>query len=305
MGEEIDPDQFSTPFLATKTLRRDPYPAILPTNPSNSQRDRIIIITGASVGLGEAAAKVWARAGAKGIVITARNLSALNKLAEVLKAISPSTNVLSVKTDISNEHDVKNLFAEIQKTFGRAADVLLNNAGLLEDSNAIDTPVDKWWKTMEVNVKGLYSMTHHFINSQPNPRESTATVISVSSGRAGFTDAGGSAYNISKIAEQRFSEHLQIELPHLRVFTTMPGIVMTAMQQEAFFPFAKDHADLTGMLALYLVQPRADFLKGSMVSVNWDVEELEEHKGEIVQKKALMTSWMPILPLCGGKGLGA
>ena len=95
------------------------------------------------------------------------------------------------------------------------------------------------------------------------------------------------------------------ELPNLRVFTTMPGIVMTAMQQEVFFPFAKDHADLTGMLALYLVQPRAEFLKGSMVSVNWDVEEVEEHKEEIVQKKALMMSWMPILPFCGGKGLGA
>lgn len=80
---------------------------------------------------------------------------------------------------------------------------------------------------------------------------------------------------------------------------------MTAMQQEAFFPFAKDHVDLTGMLALYLVQPRADFLKGSMVSVNWDVEELEGHKEEIVEKKALMTSWMPILPINGGRGLGA
>lgn len=58
-------------------------------------------------------------------------------------------------------------------------------------------------------------MTHHFINSQPDnsqpdPKESTATIINVSSGRAGFLNAGGSAYNISKLAEQRFSEHLQI-----------------------------------------------------------------------------------------------
>ena len=77
------------------------------------------------------------------------------------------------------------------------------------------------------------------------------------------------------------------ELPNLRVFTTMPGIVMTAMQQEVFFPFAKDHADLTGMLALYLVQPRADFLKGSMVSVNWDVEELEASWNEIEGSREL------------------
>ncbi|KAK0110151.1 hypothetical protein ONS95_002803 [Cadophora gregata] len=293
------------PLPPTKTLHRPPYPFILPTNPSNSQKDRIIIITGASLGLGEAAAKVWARAEAKGIAIAARNLDALNKLAEELKIISPSTKVLAVKTDVSDEEDVKNLFVEIQKTFGRAADVLLNNAAILEDSEIVDTSVDKWWKTMEINLKGVYSMTHHFINYQPNPKESTATVINVCSGRAGFTTAAGSAYNISKLAQQRFTEHLQIELPNLRVFTTMPGIVPTAMQQEAFRPFAKDHADLTGMQALYLVQPRADFLKGSMVCVNWDVEELEEHKEEILQKKALMTGWMQVLPLCGGKGLGA
>lgn len=83
---------------------------------------------------------------------------------------------------------------------------------------------------------------------------------------------------------------------------------MTAMQQEAFFPYAKDDIDLTGMLALSLIQPRADYLKGGLVSVNWDVEELEEleeHKEKTAEKKALTTSWMPILPISGGKGLGA
>jgi hypothetical protein len=59
------------------------------------------------------------------------------------------------------------------------------------------------------------------------------------------------------------------------------------------------------MLALYLAQERADYLKGGMVGVNWDVEELEQHKEEIVNRKALWTSWLPILPFNGGKGLGA
>lgn len=56
--------------------------------------------------------------------------------------------MLAIKTDIVNESDVKNLFVEIQQTFGRAADVLLNNAGYLEDSSIADTPVDTWWKAM-------------------------------------------------------------------------------------------------------------------------------------------------------------
>ncbi len=52
MAQEIDPNKFSFPFLATKTLRRDPYPAILPSNPANSQKGKIIIITGGSSGIG-------------------------------------------------------------------------------------------------------------------------------------------------------------------------------------------------------------------------------------------------------------
>jgi hypothetical protein len=97
----------------------------------------------------------------------------------------------------------------------------------------------------------------------------------------------------------------ELEYPTLRVFTTMPGIAPTEMPTGFWLPFALDHVELTGMLALYLAQPRADFLKGSMVGVNWDVEELEQHKEEIVSKKALQTSWMPILPFNGGQGLGA
>lgn len=83
------------------------------------------------------------------------------------------------------------------------------------------------------------------------------------------------------------------------------GVTATDMTTPFWIPFAKDHVDLVGMLALYLVQPRADFLKGGMVGVNWDVDELEEHKDEIVKDNLLQTSWLPILPFNGGKGLGA
>ena len=93
------------------------------------------------------------------------------------------------------------------------------------------------------------------------------------------------------------------EYPHIRAFTVAPGIVKTDMTPESFMPFAHDHAELVGMLALYLVQPRADYLKGSFININWDVEEMEAHKEEIVEKKLLKTSWLPILPVAGGKGL--
>ena len=83
----------------------------------------------------------------------------------------------------------------------------------------------------------------------------------------------------------------------------MPGIVFSEMTNEYWKQYAFDHAELTGLQALYLAQPRADYLKGSMVSVNWDLEEMEEFKEEIETKGLLKSSWLPILPIFGGKGL--
>ena len=61
MAQQIDPDQFTTPFMITKTKHRDPYPAILPSNPSNSQKGKIIIITGASGGIGAVRSSFFSR----------------------------------------------------------------------------------------------------------------------------------------------------------------------------------------------------------------------------------------------------
>lgn len=82
----------------------------------------------------------------------------------------------------------------------------------------------------------------------------------------------------------------------------MPGVVETELTGKEFIPFAKDHAELTGLFSLWLVQPKADFLKGQMVHVNWDAEELEQHKDEILEDKPLRIKWIPILPASGGKG---
>ncbi|TGO46208.1 hypothetical protein BCON_0338g00080 [Botryotinia convoluta] len=303
MSGTFDPEAYTTPFALTKSIHRNPYWAIDSKNPANNQSGKVIIITGASAGIGAAAARVWTEAHASGIVLAARRVPPIDSLIEKLQPISPKTKFLSVKVDIANEEDVKNLYETVQKEFGRHADVLLNNAGYMSNGMIGEAEPSACWKGIEINLKGLYHMTHHFIQSQTSPKSPTGTIITVSSGRAGLTGPGGSAYNISKLAEQRLSEHLHLEYPSLRVFTTMPGIVLTDMVSDHFKPYALDHADLTGMLALYLVQERADYLRGGMVGVNWDVEEMEGYGKEIAEKKALQTSWMSILPISGGKGL--
>ena len=66
-------------------------------------------------------------------------------------------------------------------------------------------------------------------------------------------------------------------------------------------PFAKDEGELTGALGLYLASPSGDYLKGSFISVNWDLEEMEAHQKE-VEGGLLKVKWIPVLPCSGGNG---
>lgn len=70
-----------------------------------------------------------------------------------------------------------------------------------------------------------------------------------------------------------------------------------------FESYGHDHIDLTGMVSLYLSTSRADYLKGGLASVNWDVEEMEAKKDQIAKENSLKLKWVPILPASGGHGL--
>ncbi len=134
-----------------------------------------------------------------------------------------------------------------------------------------------------------------------------------------------SAYATSKLAAQRFIEHvhagrlcslfdlgrgglltqISTEYPSLRAFTIVPGIVDTEFLNRDFVSFALDDVSLTGMLALWLMHPEADFLRGQLVSVNWDVDEMLAHKTQINDEKLLQIKWHPVLPCGGGTSLSA
>lgn len=74
------------------------------------------------------------------------------------------------------------------------------------------------------------------------------------------------------------------------------------MLDPSFHAFGQDDVQLTGMLALWLSGSEAEFLRGQLVSVNWDVDELVAHKSEIQDEKLLQIKWHPVLPCSGGKG---
>lgn len=107
-------------------------------------------------------------------------------------------------------------------------------------------------------------MIHHFVKQD----SAGGTVITLNSGSAGAALPNMSSYISSKLASSRIMEILHAEQPAVRCFTLLPGLLKTAMTAEAFLPFARDDPVLSGGMTLFLSTPRAEWLRGSVVSVN-------------------------------------
>lgn len=147
-----DPDAFTKPFNITPKYHRNLYPFISPENPQNAQQEKIIVIIGGGDGIGAAAAKVWARAGAEGIVLVARRAETLQAVAREIENDTGGSNkavrVVVAPADVTDGEAVRGVFNKVRDTFGRAADVMLNVAGYsAEDERIGDTGVDEWWRT--------------------------------------------------------------------------------------------------------------------------------------------------------------
>lgn len=143
-------------------------------------------------------------------------------------------------------------------------------------------------------------MCHGFVNATGGK----GTIINLVSLAAYVPNPGMSGYSTSVLAVIKLGEFLDLELPDLRVFSVHPGIVEAANGRgwvdESLLPFSKDKAALAGGLAVYLTHDRADFLRGGYIHANWDVEEMERHKEEIVQKKLIKLGFLNVQLQPGG-----
>jgi NAD(P)-dependent dehydrogenase (short-subunit alcohol dehydrogenase family) len=229
------------------------------------------------------------------VVLAGRKTDQLAKVEKETKALATdaSAKIISVSVDITIVSEVQNLYTQIQKTFGRPADILINNAG----SSGIAAPMgqipwDDFTNVFGTHFLGTALMIKYFISTQQTPADPVGTIIYITSGLGSMLMPGFSAYAIAKLAGQRLTEYLDTEYPHLRAFTLSPGLIKTGLTHSSFEPFTKDHVELPGMMTLYLAQERANFLKGGFVGVNWDVKEIEANKGEIVEKKLLKMQWI-------------
>ena len=139
----MDLSAFTDVFQLTPTLRRDPYEAILPSNPANQQTGKIVLIAGAGSGIGAAAARVWSKAGAEGIVLVGRRADRLDATAKELK----DSRTLCVSADMADEASIASLFPKIKAEMGRAPDVVITAAALPPlGAKTFDSNVGDWFR---------------------------------------------------------------------------------------------------------------------------------------------------------------
>jgi NAD(P)-dependent dehydrogenase (short-subunit alcohol dehydrogenase family) len=184
--------------------------------------DRVVIVTGASSGIGRATAELFAREGAL-VAIFARSADKLAQLA--------GDRVLAVPGDVANEADVERLFAEVESRFGDC-DVLVNNAGTTDVARLIDTTPERWDRMFAVNVRGAYLATRKALPAMLARMSGAIVNVASISGVIGPQKFPGFvSYCASKAAVIEMTEALAVEVRDagVRVNCISPGSVDTPM----------------------------------------------------------------------------
>lgn len=285
--DQLPDDFFVTLSQFTKTTYRDLYPGVDPTSPALSQKGKVVVITGTSQGLGRHAfAEAFATAGARALVLVARNATELEATAQEVKEVIPNIQVLTQALDIRDDDAVKRLFYRIMSELG-TVDVLINNAGSGKSALPVrDVDPKDFWYDFEVNIKGTLLMSQEFLKLVG--KEKPATIINVSSAGGIAITPSTSSYSLSKLVQIQIQRFIAAENPNITAISMHPGTVMTPLTKPQFVKFSKDTYALAGGVAVWLATDEAKFMNGRYMGANWAVNELVERKDEIVSKGLLL-----------------
>ena len=193
---------------------------------------KVVVITGASSGLGEATARLLSSRGAI-LVLGARRTQRIEALAEELTRHGGKAR--AVTTDVTRHEQVKRLVDTAAVEFGRI-DVMINNAGLMPHSPLERLRIEDWDRTIDVNIKGvLYGIAAALPYMQ---QQKSGHIINVSSVAGHKVSPGGAVYAATKHAVRALSEGLRQEVKPYNIRTTVisPGAVATELPESITEP---------------------------------------------------------------------
>ncbi len=191
-------------------------------------KDKVVIITGGSSGIGKALAISFGKLGAQ-VVITGRNEERLNEVGAELDQLN--TPNLCLKLDVANETDNKLLVDETIKAFG-GIDILINNAGISMRALFEEIDLEVFKKVMDINFNGTLYATKYCL---PHILKNKGSIVGISSINGYRGTPARTAYTASKYAMNGFFESLRTEVMHrgVHVLVACPGFTRTNIRNAA------------------------------------------------------------------------
>lgn len=233
-------------------------------------KEKVVIITGASSGLGEATARRLAKNGAK-LMLAARREDRLKNL---VTEVEKEGGVVKYQvTDVTDRSQVKELVQATKEAYGRV-DVLVNNAGLMPLSPLAATKVDEWEKMIDVNIKGVLCGVAAVMPIML--QQESGHIVNLSSVAGHKVFAGGAVYCATKFAVKAISEGIRLESDgKIRSTNISPGAVATeltstisddeaAKMAEQLYGVAID-ADAIARAITYAIEQPADVDVNEMI----------------------------------------
>lgn len=197
-------------------------------------KNKVVLITGASSGIGEAMAKKFAQEGAL-LALTARRKEILDKF---IKNLEVKTRAASYKCDVTNIDEIKSVYRQVKIDFGKI-DIAVLNSGVSFRSGIKDFSSEKAKLIFDTNVMGIINFVEVLLPDFINERNGVIVGVSSLADSRGFPKSG--FYCASKAAATIFLESLRVELKpfNVKVITVRPGFVKTPMtdKNEFFMPF--------------------------------------------------------------------
>lgn len=245
-------------------------------------KDKVVLITGASSGIGAGTAELFASKGAW-LVLVGRNADNLAKTAAKCTPTEGAPAPLQIIADMMIEADVVRVIDETIKAFNKL-DVLVNNAGILAYGSIETATLADFDRVMNTNVRSVFHLTHLAV---PHLIATKGSIINVSSVNGMRSFPGVLAYNMSKSALDQFTHCTALELASYgcRVNSVNPGLIITdihkrgGLNEEAYAQFV-EHSKTTHALGragtvpevaetiAFLASERASFITGALVPVD-------------------------------------